>query len=242
MLDRCTLKDTDYRKQRIDLVRWIARYLTDDFSRVKGKGGIKKATLYFAAKFQFMVVHFRLCLTVSDNMLTWDRVVLVASLLVGNKTDFMALIKLEIHEHDFGENTTLLFPYLIQQLYDAAGVLDIPDIDRRIEVKCTVDISLIKDRTNLILAQRSQAPLEIILVHFEGAPSSIKNVDRLDIDFDIYMGEQRDVPEVATKLEEDPAISTPASTAIFELIMASNITPHLISISIGFIGANRAAG
>lgn len=48
-----------------------------------------------------------------NNVLTLDRVKLMASLIVGYDIDFAQYIQDEIHERDFREITSIPFPYLI---------------------------------------------------------------------------------------------------------------------------------
>lgn len=77
---------------------------------------------------------------------------MVAILLVGYEIDFSMQIWLEILKRAFGDTNNLPIPSLIQQLFDVAIVLVILDIDRRIEVMSTINIRLVKDPTNLVLA------------------------------------------------------------------------------------------
>lgn len=63
--------------------------------------------MHFIAKFWWTMVCFKLTSNVSDNVITWDKATLVAYLLIGYEIDFMALIRLDIHECVFGETTTL---------------------------------------------------------------------------------------------------------------------------------------
>lgn len=51
---------------------------------------------------------------------------LIASMMVRYDIDFVAIIQCEIYDRAFGVSTTLLFPYLVQQLYDEASVPQIP--------------------------------------------------------------------------------------------------------------------
>ncbi|KAF3636801.1 hypothetical protein FXO37_25265 [Capsicum annuum] len=89
-------------------------------------------------------------------------------LMVGYNIDFTAIIRYEIHERAFGELTTLPFPCLVQQLYNEAGVPKVLGVNLRVKAMGVSQTSLIKDSTNLILAQRNCRPLTVILVQFEG--------------------------------------------------------------------------
>lgn len=53
---------------------------------------IKKATLTFASKFWWLLVHYRQCLTIVDNVLTQDGASLIASMMAGYNIDFVAII------------------------------------------------------------------------------------------------------------------------------------------------------
>ena len=59
----------------------------------KPKGVIKKANLTFTAKFLWLI--FRHCLspTAADNIVTWDRAVLMAAMIAGFEVDFAWLLR-----------------------------------------------------------------------------------------------------------------------------------------------------
>ena len=57
-----------------------------------------------------------------DNILTWDRVVLVATLVDGLEINFAKLLIMVIHERDFKASTTYPFACLIFHLCGDAGV------------------------------------------------------------------------------------------------------------------------
>lgn len=61
------------------------------------KGHIKKA-LNFTSKFWWMVVHYPLCSTVVDNLISWDSVALIPGMMDGYDVDFAAIIRYGIHE------------------------------------------------------------------------------------------------------------------------------------------------
>ena len=52
------------------------------------KGAIKKANLTFTAKFLWLIVRHCLYPTTADNIVTWDRAVLMAALIDGLEVDF----------------------------------------------------------------------------------------------------------------------------------------------------------
>lgn len=80
----------------------------------RGKVRNKEDNTAFYSQILVDLVHFRLCLTMLNNVLTWDRATLVADLLLGYEIDFVMLIKLEIHERAFDETTTHPFYSFIQ--------------------------------------------------------------------------------------------------------------------------------
>lgn len=69
-------------------------------------------------------------------------------------------------------------------------MLEIPNSDRMLEVTRIAYIILIKDLTNLVLSQRTQAPLIVIPIHFEGPSALVEHVYRLYINVNIDMGEE----------------------------------------------------
>uniref|UniRef100_M1DXE6 Integrase core domain containing protein n=1 Tax=Solanum tuberosum TaxID=4113 RepID=M1DXE6_SOLTU len=116
-------RNADWRES---LLRWLAHYLATDEERIEWvrtpSVGIKKATLTFVAKFFWLLVRNRVFPTQADNVLTWDRSVMVATLVVGLEVDFAHMLIAEIHEKAFKSTTTLPFPCLIFQLCRDVGV------------------------------------------------------------------------------------------------------------------------
>ena len=55
------------------------------------KGAIKKDNLTFTAKFLWLIVRYYLSLTAADNIVTWDREVLMTAMIVGFEVDFSLL-------------------------------------------------------------------------------------------------------------------------------------------------------
>ena len=88
----------------------------------KPKGAIKKANLTFTAKFLWLLVRHCLSPTAADNIVTWDRAVLMASMIVGFKVDFVWPLQAATHERAFKVTTTYPFPCMIFSLYRSAGV------------------------------------------------------------------------------------------------------------------------
>lgn len=69
------------------------------------------------------MVHNKVSSTKADNLLAWDKEVMVATLIVGLEIDFVGMILVEIHEREFKTSTSYPFLYLIFQLCRDGGVL-----------------------------------------------------------------------------------------------------------------------
>ena len=80
------------------------------------KGAIKKANLTFMAKFLSLI--FRHCLSpiAADNIVTWDRAVLMEAMIAGFEVDFAWLLQAVMHERAFKVTTTYPFPCMIFSL------------------------------------------------------------------------------------------------------------------------------
>ena len=67
--------------------RWMALHLSVDGEGAdwvtEPKGAIKKDNLAFTVKFLWMIVRHCLSPTTADNIITWDRAVLMAVMIVG---------------------------------------------------------------------------------------------------------------------------------------------------------------
>ena len=76
--------------------RWMALNLSVDREGadwvIEPKGAIKKANLTFTAKFMWLLVRHCLSLTGADDVVTWDRAVLIAAMIVGLEVDFTWLL------------------------------------------------------------------------------------------------------------------------------------------------------
>ena len=70
------------------------------------KGAIKKANLTFTTKFLRLIVRHSISPTTADNILTWDRAILMAAIIAGFEVDFAWLLQAVMHERDFQVTTT----------------------------------------------------------------------------------------------------------------------------------------
>ncbi|KAG5571946.1 hypothetical protein H5410_061712 [Solanum commersonii] len=134
-------------EQREAIILWLAKYIIDDGERAKVSP------------------------TKTDNQLTWDRAVMVATLVAGVEIDFARMLLAEIHERAFKTSTTYPFPCLILQMCRDFGV-PIWHCDREPQVEVpplgidpadTVGQAqggdpIIPDHSNTIPASSSQDP------------------------------------------------------------------------------------
>ena len=74
---------------------------------IEPKGAIKKANLTFTVKFLWLIVRYCLSPTTADNIVTWDRVVLMATIIAGFEVDFAWLLQAVMLERAFKVITTL---------------------------------------------------------------------------------------------------------------------------------------
>ena len=74
------------------------------------KGAIKKSNLTFTTKFLWLLVRHCLSPTAADNIVTWDRAVLMAAMIAGFEVDFAWLLQAVMHERAFKVTTTYPFP------------------------------------------------------------------------------------------------------------------------------------
>ena len=86
------------------------------------KGAIKKANLTFTAKFLWLLVRHCLSPTAANNIVTWDRAVLMVAMIAGFEVDFAWLLQAVMHERTFKVTTTYPFPCMIFTLCKSAGV------------------------------------------------------------------------------------------------------------------------
>ena len=121
------------------------------------KGSIKKDNLTFTSKFLWLIVRHYLSPTAADNIVTWDRAVLIEAMIAGFEVDFAWILQTVMHESDFKVTTTYPFPCKIFSLYRSAGV-PIWHIDQLKTPFGTVDISLIRDEANELAPRRGPHP------------------------------------------------------------------------------------
>ncbi|TMX04112.1 hypothetical protein EJD97_011552, partial [Solanum chilense] len=85
--------------------RWMAMHLSVDGEGAdwvtEPKGAIKKANLTFTAMFLWLLVRPCLSPTATDNIVTWDRAVLMAALIAGFEVDFAWLLQVVMQERAF---------------------------------------------------------------------------------------------------------------------------------------------
>ena len=86
------------RELRESTKRWIAQQISIDGEGedwvMDPRGLIKKSILTFSTKFILLLVHHCLSPTSVDNILTWDRAVLVAAMVAGFEIEFCEIIDL----------------------------------------------------------------------------------------------------------------------------------------------------
>ena len=121
------------------------------------KWAIKKANLTFTAKFLWLLVRHYLSPTAADNIVTWDRAVLMAVMIAGFEVDFAWLLQAVMHEREFKVTTTYSFPCIIFALCRSAGV-PIWHIDQLKTPQGTVDVGLIRDEANEVAPRRGPRP------------------------------------------------------------------------------------
>ena len=98
--------------------------------------------------------------TTADNIVTWDRAVLMAAMIAGFEVDFAWLLQAVMHERDFKVTTTYPFPCMIFFRCTYVGV-PIWYVDHLKTPLGTIDISLIRDEANE-LAPRRGPRLELL--------------------------------------------------------------------------------
>ena len=121
------------------------------------EGAIKKANLTFVAKFLWLLVRHCLSPTAADNIVTWDRAVLMAAMKAEFEVDFAWLLQAVMHERAFKVTTTYPFPCMIFALCRCAGV-PIWHIDQLKTPQGTVDVGLIRDEANELAPRRGPCP------------------------------------------------------------------------------------
>lgn len=83
----------------------LGQHIETDVERanwiIEPQVSIRKATLTFVAKFFLMLFQNIVSPTRADNILTWDREIMVATRVVGLEFDFTRIILVEIHDRVF---------------------------------------------------------------------------------------------------------------------------------------------
>ena len=106
--------------------RWMALHLSVDGEGAdwvtEPNGAIMKANLTFTAKFLWLIVRHCLSSTAADNIVTWDRALLMVAMVAEFEVDFAWLLQEVMHERAFKVTTTYPFPRMIFSLYRSAGV------------------------------------------------------------------------------------------------------------------------
>ena len=137
--------------------RWMALHLSVDGEGAdwvpEPKGAINKANLTFTAKFLWLIIRHYLSPTDADNIVTWDRAMLMAAMIAGFKVDFTWLLHGVMHERDFKVTNTYPFPCMIFSLYRSAGV-PIWHVDQLKTPQVTIDVGLIRDEANELAPRR----------------------------------------------------------------------------------------
>ena len=79
------------------------------------KEAIKKENLTFTAKFLWLIVQHCLSPTPADNIVTWDRALLMVAMIAGFEVDFAWLLQAVMHERAF--KVTKYLPFPVHDLY-----------------------------------------------------------------------------------------------------------------------------
>uniref|UniRef100_M1DI70 Integrase core domain containing protein n=1 Tax=Solanum tuberosum TaxID=4113 RepID=M1DI70_SOLTU len=160
--------------QREAVISWHAQHLALDGERVEWvvapQLGIRKPTLTLASKFFWLLGRNRLSSIMADNIVTWDKEVMVAALVVELDINFSRLLLGELHERAFKTTTTYQFPCMIFQLCRDARV-PIWHCGKLVHATGTLDIGLIQDNTNVAAPRRGprvDVPMGEDLIHIVG--------------------------------------------------------------------------
>ena len=107
--------------------------------------------------FLWLIVRHCLSPTAADNVVTWDRAVLMAAMIAGFEVEFAWLLQAVMHERAFKVTTTYPFPCMICSLCWSIGV-PIWHIDQLKTPLGTIDIGLIRDEDNELSPCRGPHP------------------------------------------------------------------------------------
>ncbi|TMX04506.1 hypothetical protein EJD97_007921 [Solanum chilense] len=105
------------------------------------KGAITKATWTLTTKFLWLIVHQCQSPTAADNIVTWDRAVLMAAMIAEFDVDFAWLLEAVMHERAFKVTTTYTFLCMIFSLCRSAGVPIWPLISSRLRRELMISAS-----------------------------------------------------------------------------------------------------
>ena len=86
------------------------------------KGAIKKDNVTFMVMFLWLIVRHCLSHTAAENIVTWDRVVLMAAMIAEFEVDFAWILQAVMHERAFKVTTTYPFSCMIFSLCKSASV------------------------------------------------------------------------------------------------------------------------
>ena len=116
-----------------------------------------KTTLTFTVKFLWLLVRHCLSPIAADNIVTWDRAVLMAAMIAGLEVDFAWLLQAVMHERALKVTTTYPFSCMIFALCKSAGV-PIWHVDQLKTPQGTFDVGLIRDEANELDPRRGPRP------------------------------------------------------------------------------------
>ena len=108
------------------------------------KGAIKKANLTLTTMFLVFIVRHCLFPTPVDNIVTWDRTLLMAVIIARFEVDFSWLLQAMMHKMAFKVKTTYPFPCMIFSLCWSSG-MPIWNVDQLKTALGTINIGLITD-------------------------------------------------------------------------------------------------
>ena len=95
--------------------------------------------------------------TTADNIVTWDRAILIAAKIAEFEVDFAWLLQAFMHERAFKVTTTYPFPCIIFSLCRSAGV-PIWHVDQLKTPLGSFDVSHIRDEANELAPRRGPRP------------------------------------------------------------------------------------
>ncbi|WMV33243.1 hypothetical protein MTR67_026628 [Solanum verrucosum] len=149
--------DELFRRHRYEWIAWSSESRGDSL-RVLCFQMESLAALRFATKFCWLLVRNRVSPTLADNVVTEDRAVMLAAMIVGLEIDFACIYIAKIHEKAFRAATTLPFPSLIfLQCRDSS--VQVWDCHMLLNAAKTLDIGLIRDNATVAAPCRESQAL-----------------------------------------------------------------------------------